>query len=478
MKKYLKIGIILLLMVPLVLSDHLGSKSEAAANPLLEVAQVRSTGEEAVVPVTIRNTTYLTSGHLSIFLSDGSTGVSLASFKPGDLFDNDAFRTTGNIKGNTLTVDFISNTGMEQKLTDNTAVIGYVTYRLSDQFLPGQEVTLNVENTLGKGRNNEDLKLQVLNGKIENRMPVGDVTGSNKVSVTGAIRILQHIKGDSITNREQFLSADVDADGILTQNDAHEILDYVTGKRTTFLAVAAKELANGVIGADYHEAIEARNGREPYQFKRKTGSLPPGLTLNDKTGELSGTPTRTGNYSFVVQVTDAIGDQAERQFTMDIIDSNILSVEKLDPVYVKSGETPSLPAQVKVTYKDKTTGIENVKWNPVDTSVPGTVTAKGSIGDTGQSVTVPVNVVGQDYIQKITDGYFELLKIRTIVIDTTADVYDVTVNNIHAHYEGNNQFSLASTTFANQPSVKVCLYDRYGNLLEAKNHTLPSVNGQ
>ena len=85
---------------------------------------------------------------------------------------------------------------------------------------------------MAKGRNNADIKITALNGKIENRMMVGDVTSSNKVGATGAMRVLQHLNGNYITDREQFLAADVDADGVLTQTDAMQILDYATGKRT------------------------------------------------------------------------------------------------------------------------------------------------------------------------------------------------------------------------------------------------------
>ena len=73
-------------------------------------------------------------------------------------------------------------------------------------------------------------------------------------------------------------------------------------------------------------------------------------------------PTRAGEYKFDIEVTDAVGNKAVRTFTLNIIDSNIVSVEAIAPINVKRGEIPNLPSQVKVTYKDKTTGIENVTW--------------------------------------------------------------------------------------------------------------------
>lgn len=474
-KKVTRIGFVLLMILPFIFSIHPGLQSQAAANALLEVGAVRSIGGTAIVPVTLHNTTYLTSGQLSISLPSENDGVTLVSFVPSPLFDGKGFRTTGNINENTntLTIDFISQTGKEQSLPGSSTVIGYITYQLSDQFYPGDTVPLHVTKVVAKGRYNSDLTLELLDGQIENRVPVGDVTGDNKVSVKGAMRVLQHIKGNFITNHEQFLSADVDADGVLTQNDAKEILDYATGKRTTFLAVAAQELNDGLLKSEYSQTIEARNGREPYHFKRISGSMPTGLTLDEQTGELHGIPTTAGKYTFVVQVTDAVGDTAERQFTAKIIDSNILSVEKIDPITVTLGGSPVLPSQVTVTYKNQTTGKENVKWDQVDTSVLGTVTAKGSIGTSGFTISVPINVIKEDYIKNITDKYVPVLNLYAIIIDTTTDVYAVTVNNKLTLYEGDNQFSLASTTFTAGSSVKLCVYDKYGNLLETKVHQLP-----
>ena len=427
-KKYTKIVTAVLMMMLVVVFS--ASPIKAAENSTIEVGEVKSIGKTAIVPVILRNTTYVKSGQLTISLSSDSKGVSFSSFKPVELFANDAFRTVSSKKGNQVTIDFISKTGKEQRLTDKRVVIGYITYNLSSKFTPGQSVSLQLSNVVAKGRNNADINLTAFDGKIENRIMVGDVTSRNKVGAAGAIRVLQHLNGKFITDREQFLAADVDADGILTQTDAMQILDYATGKRSSFLAIEAKEMNAAVLKSEYSDTITASHGRAPYQFKRKTGSLPSGLKLNETTGELTGTPTRAGNYTFTVQVIDAVGDTADRQFTFQAIDSNIIAVEKLNPINVKRGETPVLPSQVTVTYKDKTTGKENVTWEKVDTSKLGAVSVTGTIGNTGFIVHVTVNVVNNNYINKVTVGYYQQLNVYTIVVDTTADVYAMTVNNI------------------------------------------------
>ena len=146
-KKYAKIVLACLMMFVVVFS---ASPIKAAENSIIEVGEVRSIGKTATVPVILRNTTYLKSGQLSISLSSDSKGVSLASFKAVDLFAGSAFRTVYNKKGNQITIDFISKTGKEQRLTDKRVVIGYITYNLSSQFSPGQSVSLDTFRCCGK----------------------------------------------------------------------------------------------------------------------------------------------------------------------------------------------------------------------------------------------------------------------------------------------------------------------------------------
>ncbi len=51
-----------------------------------------------------------------------------------------------------------------------------------------------------------------------------------------------------------------------------------------------------------------------------TGDLPNGLTLNEDTGEISGTPTEGGSFPILVKVTDAIGDFIEEPFAVNVVE--------------------------------------------------------------------------------------------------------------------------------------------------------------
>jgi hypothetical protein len=54
----------------------------------------------------------------------------------------------------------------------------------------------------------------------------------------------------------------------------------------------------------YTATLAAANGTPPYQWSVAAGSVPPGLTLATN-GTIAGTPTSSGSFSFVVQVTDS-----------------------------------------------------------------------------------------------------------------------------------------------------------------------------
>jgi hypothetical protein len=79
-------------------------------------------------------------------------------------------------------------------------------------------------------------------------------------------------------------------------------------------------LPDGRQDSAYNEVIEARGGTLPYHFTVASGQLPPGLTLENTTGILSGNPNQPGTYNFTAHCTDSSIPQLsdDQGFTLNI----------------------------------------------------------------------------------------------------------------------------------------------------------------
>src|SRR5262249_20742238 len=87
-----------------------------------------------------------------------------------------------------------------------------------------------------------------------------------------------------------------------------------SGRRAYTLTVNAPtitftpaSLAGGTVGAAYSQTISASGSTTPFHFTISSGSLPPGLFLNQDTGVISGVPTTASGspFSFTVQAADS-----------------------------------------------------------------------------------------------------------------------------------------------------------------------------
>ncbi len=69
--------------------------------------------------------------------------------------------------------------------------------------------------------------------------------------------------------------------------------------------LTAATLTEGTAGSPYTYTFAATGGTGPYKFYLQFGPLPAGLSLGQSTGQLSGTPSTPGTYSFILNVYDA-----------------------------------------------------------------------------------------------------------------------------------------------------------------------------
>ncbi|WP_199121341.1 putative Ig domain-containing protein, partial [Pedobacter sp. ASV28] len=113
------------------------------------------------------------------------------------------------------------------------------------------------------------------------------------------------------------------------------------------LSLPGKTLADGTVGAVY--TIEtfpaATGGVGPYTYVAT--NVPTGLTVDNSTRQLTGTPSQAGNYSITLTVTDAEGRSISNHYALKIIGALSLATAALpDGTVGQTYPTQVLPAVV------------------------------------------------------------------------------------------------------------------------------------
>lgn len=72
------------------------------------------------------------------------------------------------------------------------------------------------------------------------------------------------------------------------------------------IGINPSSLTDGTPGTPYSQTLTATGcAQTPLSWQVTSGSLPPGLTLNETTGVISGTPTETGAFNFTITLQSA-----------------------------------------------------------------------------------------------------------------------------------------------------------------------------
>jgi hypothetical protein len=161
-------------------------------------------------------------------------------------------------------------------------------------------------------------------------------------------------------------------------------------------------LPAAAVGTSYHAQVEASGGTAPYQYSL-SGALPPGVSLNPRTGAITGLPTTAGTYSFTVEVTDStLGDHGGSQFSLPVSrpESQVSVLVSPASVTITSGATQQFAATVTNTSNSAVTwsvslgsispsGIYTAPAVTVNTPVTVTATsAANSSARAGAALTI------------------------------------------------------------------------------------------
>ena len=112
---------------------------------------------------------------------------------------------------------------------------------------------------------------------------------------------------------------------------AHSSTENMPVNAVTLMILPAN-LADGQAGVSYYPfPLNAIGGKTPYSWEFDPASTyPAGLAIDSETGEISGTPRESGNFTFTVIVTDDNGATDTQGFSIYIADPPMLTVV-LDP---------------------------------------------------------------------------------------------------------------------------------------------------
>jgi hypothetical protein len=156
------------------------------------------------------------------------------------------------------------------------------------------------------------------------------------------------------------------------------------------LAVSAPQAK---VGVAYNVVPSVSGGAAPYIFTL-VGNPPPGITVNQRTGSITGVPTIAGDYSFTLSVSDPPRpDHGASTVTISVASASSQNNQR--PSIKISPETTTLVSQAEQQFSASVTGTSNtaVTW----TASAGTIdsTGKFTAPEVTSNTAVTITAVSQ-----------------------------------------------------------------------------------
>jgi hypothetical protein len=181
---------------------------------------------------------------------------------------------------------------------------------------------------------------------------------------------------------------------------------------STLPEITTSSLPGGVVGTAYSQRLTAVGGDENYSWAIAGGALPAGLSLNEASGTVAGTPTAAGTASFTVRVTSG-GQTSTRSLSIAI------TVGTSAPVIT----TTSLPgAVVGEPYSQTlsaTGGDGTYTWSITGGGLPNGLSLHPV---TGAITGIPVGGGSWSFVVRVTSGGQSGSRTLSMVVNSTAPV--------------------------------------------------------
>ena len=155
------------------------------------------------------------------------------------------------------------------------------------------------------------------------------------------------------------------------------IVDYTEQSGPVIDSPAAGSLPDGYIGIAYGPVAFAASEGAPAYTWSISGSLPPGITQDTSTGELSGNPTTAGSYTFDVIVTDTNDEFDSKTYTIDVYASPDITSPSAGALPEATQNAPTAYAVPTLTFT-ASGGAPALSWSA--TGLPTGITLNSGSG--------------------------------------------------------------------------------------------------
>lgn len=189
-------------------------------------------------------------------------------------------------------------------------------------------------------------------GSTTNLQPVppsgnGIVFNGDDGTVYGVVTLKEDLtigEGESLTLDDGANLSAGDHNVIVDGGTLDESLANSLGDRVKYApTITTTDLPNGTVDTAYSQTLIA-DGTAPITWRITDGSLPDGLSLNESTGVITGTPTTADTYNFTVTAENSAGSD-DKKFTLTIGVAPVYSITadplKLDFGTLTEGYTPA-----------------------------------------------------------------------------------------------------------------------------------------